>query len=147
MAKKSRYIGGLGRMVLGTSPTGSGWVCVNEYGDNGKQRPTRNPARGAGWWCEIRRNQSAPEWFQVKMYANGYVRGRANYWLGHNGMRWAGGKARYDLELEMPEVFREVSRLIDTWFDAGADGEPVIAIENDGDIVPPSATLPVGGML
>lgn len=74
---------------------------------------TAGEYQGTPWRVYMRERHNLngnPEgpWWQVKVIAGFPLRSRANYWLAHNGRRWANAPDLQDVVMLMSDILHEI---------------------------------------
>jgi hypothetical protein len=66
-----------------------------------------------GCWRMFVKENADNGWASVKVVADGRARGKANYWLGWDGRRFANFKDTLALMQHRPELLKAVERMLD----------------------------------
>ena len=88
------------KMYSGASPRTEGWEYIGDIEQD-------------GCWRMFVKENADNGWASVKVVADGRARGKANYWLGWDGRRFANFKDTLALMQHRPELLKAVERMLD----------------------------------
>ena len=82
------------------------------------------PPRSEGWerigaieqdvrWLVFVRQNADTDWLTAKVVADGRAQGKANYWLGWNGKRFAQQTDAFSIVQQRPELLEAVEQMLE----------------------------------
>ena len=88
------------KMYRGRKPRTEGWEHIGDI------------EQDVYWRMFVKENADS-EWASVKVVAAGRARGKANYWLGWDGKRFANFKDMLALAQHRPDLLHMVERMLE----------------------------------
>ncbi len=90
------------KTYTGKKPRTDGWQQIGVIENDGQ------------WWMFVKEN-AENGWASVKVVADGRARGKANYWLGWDGKRFANFKDTLAMVQHRPELLHKVERMLEAY--------------------------------
>jgi len=90
------------KTYTGKKPRTYGWQQIGVIENDGQ------------WWMFVKENADNG-WASVKVVADGRAQGKANYWLGWDGKRFANFKDTLAMMQHRPELLHKVERMLEAY--------------------------------
>jgi hypothetical protein len=88
------------KMYKGKKPRTDGWEHIGDIEQDGR------------WLVFVRQNADI-DWLTAKVVADGRAQGKANYWLGWNGKRFAQQTDAFAMVQGRPELMHKVEQMLE----------------------------------